>query len=235
MPDVDALKAHAGRWAAEQVADGMVVGLGSGSTAAHAVRALGERVRAGLRVVGVATSRATEDLARTVGIPLASLDDQPRMDLAIDGADEVDPRLDLIKGHGGSLLREKLVELAATHLLIVVDENKLVDTLGERAAVPVEIVPFGWRRTKMALEALGCAATLRGGGSPFVTDGGHYILDCRFGSIGQPEQTASQIKALSGVVEHGLFLGMAVQVAVARADGSVQVRHRDGRQNSTYP
>ncbi len=235
MPDLDALKARAGRWAAEQVADGMVVGLGSGSTAAYAVRTLGERVRAGLRVVGVPTSQATEELARTVGIPLASLDDQPRMDLAIDGADEVDPRLDLIKGHGGSLLREKLVELAATRLLIVVDETKLVDTLGERAALPVEIVPFGWRRTKEAVEALGCAATLRGGGSPFVTDGGHYILDCRFGSIGQPEQMAARVKALAGVVEHGLFLGMAGQVVVARDDGSLEVRHRDARQNSTYP
>jgi ribose 5-phosphate isomerase A len=227
MLDTNAQKEQVGRWAAGQVAGGMVVGLGSGSTAACAVRALGERARAGLRITGVATSLATEELARAVGIPVAPFDEQPRLDLAIDGADEVDPRLDLVKGLGGALLREKLVELAAAQLLIIVDESKPVSALGERAPLPVEIVPFGWRRTHAALEALGCTAVLRGGpAAPYLTDGGHFLLDCRFGPIAQPAELAARIKALPGVVEHGLFLDMAGRVAVGQADGSVAVRLR---------
>lgn len=227
MLDVEGQKRIAGRWAAQQVEDGMVVGLGSGSTAAWAVRALAERVAAGLRCTGVATSLETDALARSLGIPMSTLDEQGALDLAIDGADEVDPHLDLIKGAGGALLREKLVELAARDLLMIVDERKLVAALGERAAVPVEIVPFGWRRTVAALERLGGSALLRGGAdAPFRTDGGHYIADCRFGRLADPAALAAAIKALPGVVEHGLFLGMAGRAAVGHADGTVEVLRR---------
>jgi ribose 5-phosphate isomerase A len=205
----------------------MVVGLGTGSTATWAVHALGERVQAGLRITGVATSTSTETLARSLGITVVSLDDSPTLDIAIDGADEVDPQLSLIKGLGGALLREKLVELAARALTIVVDQGKLVSVLGSRSPVPVEIVPFGWRRTLARIEALGCRALPRlTGGGPFVTDSGHFILDCGFGPLGDPTALAGRLKALSGVVEHGLFLGLATRVVVGKADGSVEIRER---------
>ena len=228
MLDVEAQKVLAARWAADQVEDGMVVGLGSGTTATHAVQRLGERVRQGLRITGVATSAATETLGRSLGITVLSLDDCPQLDLAIDGADEVDRNLDLIKGLGGALLREKLVELAARELTIVVDQGKPVLRLGERAALPVEIVPFGWRRTQAAIEALGCQAALRAGpAGAFVSDSGHYVLDCRFGPIRDAPALAAQLKAMSGVVDHGLFLGMATRVVVGQANDAVTVRTRD--------
>lgn len=227
MLDVEAQKALAARWAAEQVRDGMIVGLGTGSTATWAVRALGERVKQGLRLSGVATSKATEALAQSLGITVVALDDSPQLDLAIDGADQVDPQFNVIKGMGGALLREKLVELAARDLLIIVDESKLVPVLGDHGAVPVEIVPFGWRRTQAAVEALGCRAVLRASGSaPFVTDGGHFIFDCHFGPIADPPSLAAQLKALSGVVDHGLFLGLARRVVIGTARGTVEVRYR---------
>lgn len=227
MLAVEEQKQLAARRAADQVADGMVVGLGTGSTATWAVYALGERVRQGLRITGVATSTSTEALARSLGITVVSLDDSPPLDLAIDGADEVDPHLNLIKGLGGALLREKLVELTARQLTIVVDQGKLVPVLGSRSPVPVEIVPFGWRRTLARLEALGCRAVPRlVDGSPFVTDSGHYILDCRFGPLGDPAALASQIKALPGVVEHGLFLGLATRLVIGQVDGTVEIQER---------
>jgi ribose 5-phosphate isomerase A len=228
MLDIDGQKQLAARWAADQVADGMVVGLGSGSTATLAVQRLGERVRQGLRITGVATSAATELLARALGIPVMPLDDCARLDLAIDGADEVDPQLNLIKGLGGALLREKLVELTANELTVIVDQSKPVPGLGARSPVPVEIVQFGWRRTLARVEALGCRAIPRQVGNEFfLTDGGHYILDCHFGQMADPAAIGTRLKALSGVVEHGLFLGLATRLAIGKADGRVEIRVRE--------
>ena len=218
-------KALAARRAVAEVQDGMVLGLGTGSTAALVVSALGVRVaREGLRVVGVATSEATLAQARALGIPVATLEERPVLDLDIDGADEVDPRRDLVKGLGGALLREKIVALAARRLVIVVDESKLVSRLGEHALVPVEVVPFGWRRTAGELAALGAEPHLRAGADgPVHTDGGHYILDCRFPPGEELAPLASAIKGLTGVVEHGLFCGLQPTVVVGAADGSCRV------------
>ena len=211
--------------AVADVRDGMVLGLGTGSTAALVVAELGRRVaQEGLRVVGVPTSEATLAQARALGIPVTTLDDHPALDLDIDGADEVDPRRDLIKGLGGALLREKIVALAARKLVIVIDESKLVDHLGQHAPVPVEVVPFGWRRTAAELGALGAEPRLReGDGGPVRTDGGHYILDCRFAAGLDLPALAGAIKGLTGVVEHGLFCGMRPTVVIGAADGGCRV------------
>lgn len=220
-------KEAAARHAATLVEDGMVLGLGSGSTAALFVYALGERVRAGLRVVGVPTSLATERLAAAEGIVLATLEQYPRLDLDVDGADAVDPALNLLKGLGGALLREKIVAAAATRFVVIVDAGKVVDALAAAPLVPVEVIPFGWTRTRAALEGLGALVGQRmrrdAPDEPFVTDGGHYVLDCRFADLSDPAATAAQIKALTGVVDHGLFIGMATEAVVGGADGSVRV------------
>lgn len=228
MLDIEGQKRLAARWAADQVTDGMVVGLGTGSTAVMAVQRIAERVREGLSVTGVATSIATDHLARSLGISMGGLDDSPQLDIAIDGADEVDPQLNLIKGLGGALLREKLVELTAKELTVIVDESKPVPVLGSRSPIPVEIVPFGWRRTLARVEALGCRAIPRmDGAGLWQTDGGHYILDCRFGPLAEPAALANRLKTLPGVVEHGLFLGLATRVVIGKADGRVEVRRRE--------
>ncbi len=208
----------------------MVVGLGSGTTATIAVQLLGERVARGLRIVGVPTSRVVERQARALGIPLTTLEQRPRIDLTIDGADEIEPNsLALIKGRGGALLREKLVALASEVEVIIADDSKLVKVLGERAPLPVEIVPFGWRRTAEAVQALGCQAVLRRHprrrDRPYLTDGGHYLLDCRFPPIADPSALAASIKGISGVVESGLFIGLAHRAVVAGSSG-VQVIER---------
>ncbi|HEY8745083.1 MAG TPA: ribose-5-phosphate isomerase RpiA [Chloroflexota bacterium] len=227
MLATEAQKQLAARWAAEHVTDGMLVGLGTGSTATLAVRALAERVRQGLHVTGVATSATTEQLARSLGIKVIDLDEGKTLDVAIDGADEVDAALNLIKGLGGALLREKLVELTARDLTIIVDEGKLVPVLGYHSPVPVEIVPYGWRWTRSRLEALGCQAEQRLiDGEVFLTDGGHYILDCQFGPLADAPALAQQLKAISGVIEHGLFLGLATRVVIGKANGSVEIRTR---------
>lgn len=227
MDEAQLSKEAAARHAAALVADGMVLGLGSGSTAALFVRALGERVRAGLRVVGVPTSVATEQLARVEGIALATLEDYPRLDLDVDGADAVDPALNLLKGLGGALLREKIVAAAAARFIVIVDAGKVVATLSEAPLVPVEVIPFGWSRTRVALEEMGAAVSRRARRSapdePFVTDGGHYVLDCRFADLSDPAATAARIKALTGVVDHGLFIGMATEAIIGNADGNVHV------------
>ncbi len=217
-------KAVAARRAAQEVSDGMVVGLGTGSTAALVTAALADRVRQGLRFIGVPTSEATARQAREAGIALGTLEGHPVLDLDIDGADEVDPRGEMIKGLGGALLREKIVAASARRLLIVVDSSKTVPVLGTQAPVPVEIVRFGWRRTAKTLEALGADAVLRGGPkSPFVTDGGGLILDCRFPPGANLADLAREIKGTIGVVEHGLFLGMHPTVMVGQPDGTVAV------------
>ncbi|MFQ5988910.1 MAG: ribose-5-phosphate isomerase RpiA [Candidatus Methylomirabilales bacterium] len=217
------LKRLAGYRAAEYVANGMVVGLGTGTTAAYAIEALGRRVSAGLRIRGVPTSTASEDLAKQTGIPLTSLDECPRVDLTIDGADEVDPQGNLIKGRGGALLREKVVALASRRIVIAVDEGKLVDRLGVAVPLPVEVVPFAWNRCQQAIERMGALVELRRGtGAPFVTDNGNHVLDCRFWPLPDPSQLGQRLKAMAGVVEHGLFLDMDPIVLVAGQQGVVE-------------
>jgi ribose 5-phosphate isomerase A len=213
-----AMKRRAARQAAALVQNGMVVGLGSGSTARLLVEALAENVRQGLRITGVPTSEATAAQAAAAGIPLTTLEMQPSLDLVIDGADEVDPDLNLIKGLGGALLREKIVASATDRLVIIVDESKLVRRLGEHSPVPVEVVPFGWTRAWAQLEALGAQPERRmAGDEPFVTDGGHYILDCAFDPTVDLRALGPALKAIIGVVEHGLFLDMASMAIVGKA------------------
>jgi ribose 5-phosphate isomerase A len=207
------------------VEDGMILGLGTGSTAKLAVDALGKRVAGGLRVTGIPTSEATAAQARSLGIPVSTLDEHPEIDLTIDGADEVEGgTLNLIKGRGGALLREKIVASASKRLAIIVDDSKLVERLGSKFAVPVEVVPFGWRATARKLEALGAKAALRSGadGKPYITDSGNYIVDCTFGRISDPAKLDFELNGIVGVVEHGLFLHMATQVIVA-GQGGVKV------------
>ncbi len=221
--DLDDLKRRAAERAVDLVASGMVLGLGSGSTALHATRFIGERLRDGrLRnVLGVPTSDTTARAALECAIPLTTLEEHPTIDLAIDGADEVDPGLNLIKGLGGALLREKIVALAAQEVVIVVDTTKRVARLGERAAVPVEVVRFGWGGARAHLEALGATVAPRidVGGAPFITDEGHYVLDCHFGPIADPFRLAAAIRSRVGVVEHGLFLRIATRAIVAGPGG----------------
>ena len=220
-PATDARKRTAASRALEEVRDGMVVGLGSGSTAELFVTELGERVSQGLQVRGVPTSARVATLARAVGLPLASLEEHPRLALTVDGADEVEPSsLAVIKGRGGALLREKLVAMATDREIIVADDSKLVRTLGERQPVPVAVIPFGWQATARRLERLGCRAELRrADDGPRVTDDGLFILDCSFGTIPEPHRLAHEIKALVGVVDHGLFIGLVDRVLVAGEDG----------------
>ncbi len=224
--DVDQLKRQAAWRAVELVESGMVIGLGAGSTALFAVQRIAQLLQAGrLRdILGVPCSRQVERTAQELGIPLTSLDAHPCLDLTIDGADEVDPDLNLIKGGGGALLREKIVAQASRREVIVVDERKLSPVLGTHRLVPVEVVPFGWRTQALYLESLGAEVILRrdDAGNPFRTDQGNFILDCRFGPIQQPGQLADRLNKRAGIVEHGLFLELATDVIVAGSDG---VRH----------
>jgi ribose 5-phosphate isomerase A len=211
--------------AIEWVRDGMVVGLGTGSTAYYAIEMIGKLVKEGYDLVGVPTSKSTEKLATEFGIPLASLDSVDRIDLTVDGADEVDPKLRLIKGMGGALLREKIVASVSTQEIIAVDDSKLVDVLGTKSPLPVEVIPFGHRNAKEAMEKYGCRAQLRGDESPFVTDSGNYIYDCRFVRIENPEELEKDLNLIPGVVENGLFLGLATRVVIGTEKGVV-VRER---------
>jgi ribose 5-phosphate isomerase A len=222
--DTASQKQAAAEAAVVLVEDGMIVGLGTGSTAALAVDALAKRVAHGLHVVGIPTSEATAAQARRSKIPLSTLNMHPRIDLAIDGADEVEKgTLNLIKGHGGALLREKIVASASSRFVVIADRSKLVDRLGSRFAVPVEVDQFGWMATAKKLEALGCKTSIRRNedGSEFVTDGDNYILDCAFGIITDVEALARAIDGIVGVVEHGLFPRMVSKVLIG-ADNSVQ-------------
>ncbi len=202
----------------------MVVGLGTGSTAAFAIEAIGVRLARGeIRdIVGIPTSNRTRQLALQCGIPLTSLNERPSVDLTIDGADEVDPQGNLIKGGGGALLWEKIVATASRTYLIVVDRSKLVPMLGRRVPLPVEVLPFGWRTHLDTARALGGEPTLRMGdeSEPFVSDGGHYILDCWFADgISDPHLVDRELRARPGVIETGLFLGMAPEVIVGEPHG----------------
>ena len=219
-------KARAASRALDLVTDGMRLGLGTGSTAARFVEALGGKVAQGLKVLCVPTSEATRAQAERLHIPLTTLDETPHLDLTIDGADEIDDQLRLIKGGGGALLREKIVAAASDQMVVIADRSKLVAALG-RFPLPVEVVSFGVAATRALVEAMareaGCKGeiTLRAGpgGKPFVTDQGHYILDCAFGRIPEPEVLSFALKQVPGVVEHGLFLGMADAAVVAGPDG----------------
>jgi ribose 5-phosphate isomerase A len=222
--DIDLLKRAAAERAAELITSGMVVGLGSGSTMQLLLDALAQRLRAGTvrGVVAVPTSEATAQRCRTLGIPLATLDEYPEPALAVDGADEVDPRLNAIKGLGGAMLREKVVALAAKRFVLVVDESKLVRRLGTQAPVPVEVVPFGWSALVPFFEQLGAEPALRRGpdGEPYVTDNGNYVVDCRFArGIADPAAVARALARRTGVVEDGLFLRIARLAVVAGRRG----------------
>lgn len=229
MPTQDELKLAVAEAAAALAENGMVMGLGSGSTAMAAVSAIGRRVAQGLRIVGIPTSDKTKALAGSLAIPLSTLEEHGHIDLAIDGADEVERgTLNLIKGRGGALLEEKLVAAASRRFAIVVDQSKLVDRLcPQRQPIPVEVVPFGWKTTAQRLAALGAEWTLRpaADGRPFVTDGGHFILDCAFPPFDSARELQQRIDGVIGVVEHGLFTGMATEVILAGTgpDGAVVV------------
>jgi len=210
--------------ALSHVRDGALVGLGSGRTASAFVRALGARVRQGLRARGVPTSEATARLAREVGVPLAGLDEGV-LDLTVDGADEVDPRLELIKGYGGALVRERIVAAASRRLIIVAGGEKLVPMLGSRGRLPVEVIPFACPLAMRELAGLGCRPALRTvDGKPFVSDNGNWIIDCGVRPIEAPADFARDLRAIAGVVDTGLFLGMADLVLVAEARGIREMR-----------
>ena len=238
LDPVDIAKRAAALRALDTVEDGMTLGLGTGSTAGWFVRLLSERMReTGLAVRGVATSSATVWLAEELGVPLARPEEVERIDLTVDGADEVDDRLDLIKGGGAALLQEKIVAASSRRMVVIADEGKRVRHLGA-FPLPVEIVRFGWTITRrMVTELLaemdvdGGSVTVREGGKgPLVTDEGHHILDLHLKRIGDPPALAAALAAVPGVVEHGLFIDLAGTVIFGRPDGSTEVRHRPGRE-----
>ena len=215
-----------------EITEGMIIGLGTGTTADLMLAALAERVRQGLRVTGVASSERTRAEAQRRGIPLAELDDVLALHLSIDGADEVTlPALDLVKGRGGALLREKLVAVTSQRRIIIVDHSKVVTALASQHPVPVEVDRFGWRHTAARLAGLGATVQRRMASgdytlnAPFISDGGHYVLDCWFGPITEADSLATRIKAITGVIDHGLFVGMTERVYVA-STGGVQMYDR---------
>ena len=227
-------KELAGRAAAELVVSGNIVGLGTGSTAYFAVVALGERVKSGLKIIGIPTSVATAELARAVGIPLSTLDEHPEIDITIDGADEVDPQLRLIKGGGGALLREKIIAAASKKMVVVADSSKLVRALG-KLPLPVEIIPFAEAVLKKKITALGasCKLRTRSDGTAFVTDEGHHILDCSFGQIADPPALARSLNDMPGVVEHGLFIGIAKLALVGKGSYVKEISPKSTRSKPT--
>jgi len=231
--DVESFKHAAATRAMDFVKSGMRLGLGTGSTAAHFIDLLSERVRSGLDIVAVPTSEATRERATRGGITLTSLDETPQLDLTVDGADEVAPDLTLIKGGGGALLREKIVAAASTRMIVIADDSKWVSVLGQ-FPLPIEISPFGaaaiCRAVEAANAAAGCAGpvALRKGrdGRPFVTDGGHWLLDAKLQRILDPQQLAAQLRQIPGVMEHGLFIGLAQTVILAGPNGVRLVERR---------
>ncbi len=223
IPSEQQLKQQAADQVLTYIQSGMVVGLGHGSTAILAVRGLAGKISRGelTDIQGIPCSRLVEAEARKMGIPLTTLEDHPVIDLTFDGADEVDPALNLIKGGGGALLREKIVAQSSRYEIIIVDESKLSPALGTHWAVPVEVIPFGWRTQVAYLESLGARPTMRPGpdADPFITDQGNYILDCAFGPLADPATLGARLDARTGIVCHGLFLGLANEVIIAGASG----------------
>ena len=220
------------------VHDGDIVGLGSGSTAEYAIRLLGERVQAGLKIRGIPTSQRTRELAEGAGIPLTTLKEFPDIDVTIDGADEIDPELQLIKGGGGALLREKIVASASKRMVVIADSSKRVQILG-KFPLPVEVIPMAEPLLSKKITALGASVKLRlkkisaegsgkprryANGDPFVTDEGHHILDCHFDEIPDPRALARQLDSLTGVVEHGLFVDIATVALIGKGDDVVEFR-----------
>lgn len=234
---MDQLKRQAAARALEEVRDGMQLGLGTGSTAKHFVELLGERVAAGLKVIGVPTSEATRADAERCGVKLTTLDEIDHLDMTIDGADEIDPELNLIKGGGGALLREKIVAAASDRMIVIADDTKWVPTLG-RFPLPVEVIPFGLGATRRAIEKAfaecGVSGQMavrkaKGGvkdGHVFVTDGGHWIVDAELGRIADPPRLAKALSAIPGVVEHGLFIGLASSAVLAGGEGIRVIERR---------
>ena len=222
-------KQKAGEKAAEFVKDGMTVGLGTGSTAYWTINKLGEMVKEGLRIRGIPTSLRSEEQARELGIPLVTFADVEELDIAIDGADEINPSLDLTKGGGGALLREKLVAAAARRFIVVADASKKVEALGA-FPLPVEVVTFAWETTARRVAAQGCEPKLRraAGGEPYVTDNGNYILDCNCGKISDPPALHQALKLLPGVVETGLFINFADLCVIASEDDVEIIERRQG-------
>jgi len=236
-PDPKNLKIEAARAALWHVEDGMKLGIGTGSTAEEFVRLLAERVAAGLKIVGVPTSERTARLCRELSVPLSTLDNTPELDLTIDGADEIGPELALVKGGGGALLREKIVAAASRRMIVIADESKVVDTLGT-FPLPIEVNPFGLAATVLAIEGaarrLGFSGELKArmaDGKPFVTDGGHFIVDASFGRIPAPRALAEALNAIPGVVEHGLFIGLA-DLAIVAGKGGVRTLDAKSQQES---
>jgi ribose 5-phosphate isomerase A len=232
--DAEDQKRRAAARALDEVRPGMRLGLGTGSTARHFVELLAERVHGGLEVVGVPTSEATREQAERLGVPLTTLDETPELDLTVDGADEIGPDLALIKGGGGALLREKIVAAASARMIVIADESKSVPVLGA-FPLPVEVVPFGLAATRRAIEraaaAAGCPGPCRlrqADGHPFVTDGGHFILDAALERITQPVALAARLGLIPGVVEHGLFIGLASAAILAGAQGVRVVERSSG-------
>jgi len=219
MEDRERGKEAAARASLQYIEDGSVVGLGTGSTVAYLLPLLGKAIKGGLDLIGIPTSKQVERAAADLGIPLSTLDEHPQLDVDVDGADEV-AKFDLIKGGGGALLREKIVAAASREVVIVVDQSKLVETLGETMALPVEVLPFGWNVTSKSLARLGCSPTLRLSGSrPYRTDNGNFIIDCSFGPIETPAHLEQEVWEIPGVLEHGLFLQMADVVLVGSDSG----------------
>jgi ribose 5-phosphate isomerase A len=222
----DVLKQKAAFRAVDFIESGMVVGLGTGSTTSFALKRIAEQLRTGelKHIVGVPSSIRTEKLAHELKIPLSGFDDQPHIDLTVDGADEVDPDLNLIKGGGGALLREKVIAQASRRNIIIVDESKLSPQLGTKWAVPVEVVPFACKTEEVFLKSLGAAVTLRAGkdGHPYQTDQNNFILDANFGQIDNPQDLSFRLNERAGIMEHGLFIGLTSDLIVAAED---DVRH----------
>lgn len=229
MSDIEVFKRQAAEHALDHVQSNTRIGLGSGSTARHMLHGLAERLADGRleNVVGVPTSEATADLARQLGIPLTTLDDCPELACTLDGADEIDPQMNLIKGLGGALLREKIVAASAERFFVLVDSSKLVMQLGERTGVPIEVIPFAQTLCMQRLRDLGCQPKLRQNddGTPFCTDEGNVILDCRFVKIADPDALNVAIMSIPGVVDHGLFLGMTTTAFIAGSTGITIMTH----------
>jgi ribose 5-phosphate isomerase A len=231
--NMDELKRQAAARALEHVHDGMKLGLGTGSTAKHFFELLGEKVRAGMRVIGVPTSEATRADAERCGIPLTTLDAIDHLDLTVDGADEIDAALNLIKGGGGALLREKIVAAASDRMIVIADDTKWVDVLG-RFPLPVEVIPFGLAATQRAMERAFAQSGVSGqmvirkgkDGHVFVTDGGHWIVDAHLGRIADPPRLAGLLSLIPGVVEHGLFIGLGTMAVLAGAQGIRVIERR---------
>lgn len=219
--DKEELKKLAGEKAVDYIQDGMVVGLGTGSTVEYSLRKIGKLVRNGLKIKGIPTSVHTKRIAIKEKIPLTTLDVNPVIDITIDGADEVDSNLNLIKGGGGALAREKIIAFNSTKVIIVIDDSKIVKALGIDFPLPVEVMKFGWTSTQKTLEELGCIVELRKvmGNEPFITDNSNYILDCEFERIEDPEQLEVNINNIPGVVENGLFIGLVEEVIVGGKQG----------------